>query len=734
MGRPSDGLHRPCTLEVMTPTSPLPSPFPSPFALLPLSSRLGLAAAATLTLLSACSADPVGPGESCTSSADCAAGQSCIDGRCATPPDGGDTDSGADASLDTRPPTATVVSIAIDPPSASLVSTNGSMPTQAFTVTATLDDGSMVAATAPRFTIDALSVGNVDEGSGTFTANGVIGGQATITAAVAGAAGDVTATATVDVTLERTIVGADVPPDYEARFMGAPVTDDARRAQLVYPLDGAVMPQNVYPADIQWLTGVAGDLFRITLTKPNVVVTAYVLHGGATFQNDWLVDEAGWRSVAQTDPEDDATITVTRWEAATSEVIAGTSRSVRFARAALTGSVYYWDIAAGRVVRIDDGTATRDEIMPTPPVAVGGTRCVGCHTVSTSGRYMAGRLGGGENIGAVFDLTEDLTGDPPPTVFPLSTGTPNSQHWWFSSWSPDDSRMVISTNESTTRALRFMDPFAGTEVPVTGTLPTSATHPAWAPDNSAIAYVGGSNQWGGAFTVGHIDILPIDGPDAVGTAVRIHDSSTLAGSSPGGAADSYPTWTPDSGRIAFSHGSGTRSEDQNAALYIMNRDGSDVVRLDAATSAGNTDFQPRFSPFDSGGYFWLSYLSRRDYGNAGAGTQGLGYQQIWVTAISNSPTAGVDPSSTPYWLPGQATTSRNISAYWAPRACRPDGEACSVGSECCGGDCRPGADGALVCAPPPPDRCRVRNETCSTDEDCCDGLQCFANVCVEPPA
>jgi hypothetical protein len=649
----------------------------------------------------------------------------CIDGECRTSADTG-------TGTDTAVPSRDIVSIEIAPTSASLVSIDGSMPEQAFTVSATLMDGSIVSAVGPRFSVDTLTVGTVDEASGLFVANGVIGGTATVTATVAGATGDLTATATVEVSLERTILGPGVPADVADRFATPPVMDEARRAGLVYPLDGALMPQNVFPADVQWLTGVNGDFFRITMTKPHVDVVAYLMHDGS-LQNHWLVDEAAWRGIAQTDPDDDASLVVDRWEAASSEVIAGVSRTMRFARAALTGSVYYWDIAAGRIIRIDDGTATRDAFMPAPPVAVDGNRCVGCHTVSTSGRYMAGRLGGGENIGAVFDLTVDLSGDPPPTVFPLSTGTPNSQHWWFSSWSPDDSRMVITTQESSARALRFMDPFAGVEVPVSGTLPTNATHPAWAPDDSAIAYVTNVNAWGGAFTDGDIATLPITGPDAVGAPTVIHDGATLSGSTPAGTADSYPTWTPDSNWIAFSHGSGTRSEDQQAALYFMRRDGSDVVRLDAALGASTTDFQPRFSPFDSGGYFWLSFLSRRDYGNAEVGTRGAALQQIWVTAISNTPTAGADPSAVPYWLPGQATTSRNISAYWAPRACRPDGEECSVGSECCGGDCRPDETGALVCAPPPPDRCRMYNETCSSDADCCEGLVCFGNVCISPP-
>jgi hypothetical protein len=159
-----------------------------------------------------------------------------------------------------------------------------------------------------------------------------------------------------------------------------------------------------------------------------------------------------------------------------------------------------------------------------------------------------------------------------------------------------------------------------------------------------------------------------------------------------------------------------------------------VARLDNACGGPTSteDFQPRFAPFDSGGYFWLSFLSRRDYGNAAAGTRGTQRQQIWVAAIKKAAASGEDPSAVAFWLPGQATASKNISAFWAPRACRVDGDSCSVGSECCGGDCRPDASGALVCTPPPPEDCRDLNETCSTSADCCSDRDCVNNVCIDP--
>lgn len=643
-------------------------------------------------------------------------------------------DAGPPVGVDAAEPRR-LVRISIDPDQSTLTSVNGDRPDLLFRVTAHYSDGSTDLADRPEFSNDPLTVGVVGPQSGLFRANGIIGGATTVRAMLPHGGTILEASATVTVRLEHAIEGPGVPADAAMRFdrIG---TNPNRSARLVYPLDGAVMPQNVFPADIQWMRGDEDDLYRIRLSKPNINVTAYVRHEGPGFGNHWLVDPIAWRALAQTDTEAPAQITIDRWDASAREAIRGdVTVSIRFARAAVTGSVYYWDIQVGRIQRIDDGTNEAVSFMPNPPVATDGNRCVGCHTISNSGRWMAGRLGGGENIGAVFDLTADLTVDPPPTTYPLVTTPPTSLRWWFSSWSPDDTRMVVSTNEGSNRKLRIYDPFAGLAMTVTGTLPASATHPAWSPDGSKIAYVANINSWGGAFTAGDIGIIDVIGPDAVGTSTIVHEGISLIGSTPSGQADSYPTWTPDSARIVFAHGDGCRSENSRAALYIMSADGSNLARLNNASGGGAADdsFQPRFSPFDTGDYFWLSFLSRRDYGNEDVGTRGTGVQQIWVSAIKKNTVPGEDPSEVGYWLPGQSTASRNISAYWAPRACRQESEACTVGSECCSGDCRPNAAGDLVCSPPPPDRCREEGQTCSRNADCCTGLECRGNACARPP-
>lgn len=695
-----------------------------------------------LASLAASGCDCSGPSTlhatACSTNAQCRTGQLCIDGFCRVPSDVGPglDAAGIDApGLDAFVHHGTPTGVVITPDTATLTSTDGSRATQIFTAMIVYDDGTMSPASGADWSLDARTVGDIDPGSGTFTANGVVGGTATVTVMASSAGhGPFTATAMLEVFVQRTVMGPGTPTDVATRFSSAPpVADASREAGLVYPLDGAVMPQNVYPADLQWTRGATGDLVRVTLTKTSVAVTAYLADDG---EHHWLANADGWRSLAQTDPDEAASIEVDRLDPATGELIRGTPLHVTFARAALNGSIYYWDIAEGRIIRIDDGTANRVSFMPSPPVAPGPddvtSRCVGCHTVSPSGRYMVGRLGGGNNGGALFDLTTDLTGDPAASLYPPTS----SRTWWFASWSPDESRIVVSYQEGLGGGLlRMLVPSDGTYRDPAG-MP-HGTHPAWSHDGTRIAYVTGPEAWGGDYRHGSIAVLPVTGVDTVGAPTTIHTGSSLSSAIPPGDGDSYPTWSPDDGAIAFAHGSGCRSASDTGALYVMAPDGSGVVRLDAASGGptGIESYQPRFSPFTQGGYFWLSFLSRRDYGNAQAGTAGTGRQQIWVTAISTTgTTGGSDPSRVPYWLPGQDTASQNISAYWAPRACRADGDACTVGTECCGGECSPDPSGALVCSPPPPERCHHLSETCTTDADCCapDHLTCSDHVCAQP--
>ncbi|MCA9608478.1 MAG: hypothetical protein KC619_22895, partial [Myxococcales bacterium] len=333
-------------------------------------------------LFAGCDCGGAVPGDSCTTDTECDTGERCVDGRCVMALPG--MDAGDRPGFDAGPPGPTIESVRLEPASASLTSVDGSRPTQTFMAVVTYSDGTEGPAVAPSFSLDSLAIGDVDGASGEFTANGFIGGTAMVHVSVPAGGGTLSADATVSVTLERVLRGDGITDADVALFGTAtPVDDGGRSAGIVYPLDGVVMPQNVYPADVQWTRSVDGDLFRVTITKPGATVTAYLRHDPLMH---WLVDEAAWRSIAQTGPGEPATLTVDRLEAASGELVRGTPVSMTFAQAALAGTVYYWDIVRGRIVRIDDGTATRVEFMPNPPAGpADGNRCVGCHSVSNSG-------------------------------------------------------------------------------------------------------------------------------------------------------------------------------------------------------------------------------------------------------------------------------------------------------------------------------------------------------------
>jgi hypothetical protein len=652
--------------------------------------------------------------------------------------------SGSDAGNPTD-----VVGLAVSPPSATLTSTDGSMPTQTFSLLAVLRNGQMAPISTGTWSpsqdfLGALAVDTVS-GEATFTANGIAGGTDTITAgAVAFDGSPLTATAKVTVQVQHTVVTPGAPAGAAATFAGATPDPTGMDAGLDYPLDGAFMPNNVAPIDVQWENGAANDLYRVTLATPHATVTAYVLNTGAGFTFDWPVDAASWRTIAESDPGQPATVAVDLLHTATNTLVTGKPVSIRIAQGSLYGQVYYWAISEGLLQTIAADTAARSPVMASPP-----TGCVACHTISRDGRYLGASLEGNPRQLTVFDLTDAaaLAASPAQPLF-----TPSLAEV-FSTFSADGTLLLTSGYGSAQGGGDGNDGFqllvaaTGAAAPSSG-LPTDqhVTHPDWSPDGKNVVYVGNTagetDGYYSHYTSSDIFVMPVSGGStpAFGAPVMIHHGAAAMGGAESGSADAHPTWSPDAKLVAFQHGQVAYSQfNPNGALYaIAPTAGSNPVRLDKANggASGTSAFWPTFSPFSTteGGavYYWLAFFSQRDYGNAQAGTKGSTRRQLWVTAVRAGGGAG-DPSSVPYWLPGQDTKSENAAARWAPTACRANAASCQVSSECCSGNCLPSAGGSFVCQTPPVSQCHTLGQLCGGSADCCNGLTCVGNVCGPPP-
>ena len=687
-----------------------------------------LASLVALVLTPACDPAPIVRG-ACTTAADCAPHETCVDERCmprSMAPDGGGLDGGE--RPDAGPDHGEVTGIEIVPGAPILVTTNGASATIDLDVVARFEDGETTPLTTAFWSTGSALLGAIDAGTGVFTANGALAGTVEIEVEALGR----TATTTLTVRVEHQILVSGAPTDAADRFAAATaVSDIDREANVLYPLEGTVFPQNVFPAELQWERGAAGDLYRVVAQGEGVSVTAYTSHPGDGFRYAWLVDRPAWRALAESAPERPVTLTVDRLEAATGQVITGTARTFRFADAVIRGAIYYWDLGGGRIQRIrGDGTG-REAFMPSPPQRPGdGRRCVACHTVSRDGTRMAAELWDGGDFSTVFDLTADLSVDPAPTVFP-----PDQVRFLFSSFSPDNRRLVANQGNG----LFLVDAELGSGTigtrlePASSTLPqTGAAHPTWSPDGTAIAFVTGTNgTWAVDFTAGDLAIIDVAWPGDTFAAPR----TILPG---GGLAVAHPSWSPSSAYIAFQHGQHSRafqdmgggvSVRRDARVRLSSRDGAAVWDLEALNGGALNSYYPTFSPFDEGGYFWLAFFSTRDYGNAQAGTRGTGRRQLWVSAISSSPAPGTDPSHAAYWLPQQDVTQQNMAAFWAEEACRADGRTCATSGECCSGFCRD-TGGGPICVPPDEVPCSMSGEACRDDGDCCEGAgSCIANTC-----
>lgn len=178
-------------------------------------------------------------------------------------------------------------------------------------------------------------------------------------------------------------------------------------------------------------------------------------------------------------------------------------------------------------------------------------------------------------------------------------------------------------------------------------------------------------------------------------------------------------------------------------------DGAPVGAIDNTHADDvNLNYEATVGPVASGGYAWVIFTSRRLYGNVaeippfcsdprGVNLiQNITTKKLWVSAIdvTGSPATG-DASHPAFYLPAQELLAGNSRGFWAKDPCKPDGQPCESGDECCNGFCQPNAEGELVCSPPPPGGCSQPQEVCEMGSDCCDATNlCINGFCsVKPP-
>jgi Tol biopolymer transport system component len=143
------------------------------------------------------------------------------------------------------------------------------------------------------------------------------------------------------------------------------------------------------------------------------------------------------------------------------------------------------------------------------------------------------------------------------------------------SWSPDGTRIVYMTDVGEKGyPLRVVNADGSGLVAEFGSETTNGRFPAWSPDGSTIAFLGG------AFDSPELWLIGADGSDP----------HMVTGCDPSGVCPTWssPTWSPDGRHLAFA-ASGSNGDQ----IYVVGTDGSNLTRLsDVAGFAATPSWSP----------------------------------------------------------------------------------------------------------------------------------------------
>jgi hypothetical protein len=727
----------------------------------------------------------------------------CSDGTNATPSDSGapastTTGTGTGSMLDAgTPPSsgndagppstsddASSSPVLIVAPAGSTLDVSGPGATLQFTAT---PKGASAAVTA-SWTVSQPLVGNIDS-NGLFTASGQLGGLVTISAQTATAHGATTLTVDLSVAENAADAGANVVGALRDGGSADPAFT------WLYPYDKTVFPRGLASPTLQW-GGEAATYTRIHMKSTTIDYEAFFAGSNPPRV---ALSAADWSTVTESAaPGDPLTIEATKMSA--SGVTGPVTETWTIAQGTLKGSVYYntydspLNDGNGAVMRLRPGSDAQ--------ILLGG--CHVCHTVSANGSTIvamgaqndpkpdAGYTGSDPyfyKLGASYDLTDDAG----------LLHAEDDPQFAFAALTPDGTRLlscgslpgffppnipglggVGSTDGGTgDRASRLQDPRDGGFLAAPGFdgVVSHALMPAFSPDGTKIVF-NHYDQGGGKSLAVMSFAETSDTFSGLTDIVAAPDAGSAdAGADAGDAGAPYLAWPyflPDSKTVVYNTVNypdyATWNDYGNEPnhygdLFLVDSTTNVVTSLDAlnglasgaiylpyGAAEAHLNYEPTVLPVAVGGYYWVVFTSRREYGNTITNASDPGHatdagpfethpatrKKLWVAALDLNLVPGKDPSHPAFYLDGQEALAGNMRGFWALDPCAKNGGTCGSGDECCSGFCRQsGTDdgGAVLTCVAQPTGCSQEFEKCATAGDCCgvaQGYQCLNGFCAQP--
>jgi hypothetical protein len=611
-----------------------------------------------------------------------------------------------------------------------------------------------------QWTLDSGTIGTIDP-TGLFTASGVVGGAVTIEAMAGGLQGK----ALLNVVLHLSDNPGNVPPSVQQQLEAGGNADPA--LQWLYPYDATVFPRGLLPPVLQF----GGAPPDATFLHVSFGALDYKGFYGPSNPGRVTLTPPLWTTITQTaSGTDNVKVEVTKISGG--QVSGPIAETWHVAQGSLKGTVYYESRYSspndeGATMRIKPGASQ-------PDVLLGG--CHVCHYVSADGSTIAAELGDQGPVApgtpsAAWSLQNGptLVSQAPGEFYTfgalykdgsllLSCGAPPQG---AVGWAPD------VAGHGGTSASKLYDVKTGATVAAAGFdgVVSYALMPAFSPDGKRLAF--NHTETGAGHTLAFMD-FDVGTKTFSSLADFANDPNTFLG---------WPSFTPDGAWVVYENDSrpdyatwsaafAGNGVDAKADLQVAHLASKTSARLDAVDglnagqyylpfgeqAEGHMNYDPTLLPVAVGGYYWVVFTSRREYGNT-INTPDPYYDQdnrtpgtlawrkkLWVAALDidnpeHPSTSAHDISHPAFYLDGQDLQTGNYRGFWALDPCQGNGSTCQSGDQCCSGFCRQTTvDGGPVFTCVPPQGCAQEYEKCATDADCCgaaSGIHCINGFCAQ---
>ncbi|MFO0611005.1 MAG: hypothetical protein U0414_00355 [Polyangiaceae bacterium] len=631
---------------------------------------------------------------------------SCDDGNADTTSSSSSTGSGTGGSGGGP---VKMVMLRIDPPTANLVVTLGSPGTTKAPFRAFASENG-----GPESEVTSAVKWSVSPAFGSIGADGVLtlaerGGQTNVTAQL----GAATASAAITVKLVGDVFGPGTDATTKSAFDTAQADPDTSAAPAIeYPEDGVVLPGNVPPIEAQWSQASDNATYRVRMrTADTLDLSFYTTSRELTAAKDL------WSLVGASTADTAVSLEVDGL-GASGMVRASAPRAFTITADSIDESaIYVWQSSTGsfRVLDIQAGT---DIPLPNDAPALGaGQPCSGCHRVSRDGTRFAYTYNGGNfEFGALaFDpMTQKFTQKvaPQPNV--------RATYATFNPLEPTTRPAMLVTvpdtvpqNTAGTVRVSLRDPDTNMDLPsdiaasiamIDPAVGHATTMPDWSADGSFVVFAAYDSDanfvrlLGDDIVAASIVEVPVTW-DAGASSFHFGAPKVLVQAPSKAAPDTdqnnfLPTISPDGSAVAFTRAAGWWSIktqqsfiNRSGQIAVVRRSDNHVFELVRGSNGPGTTLSstwPQWAPSIGSRYLWLAFGAERPYGHRLTPTspengqcgfvQGQGLcKHLWVTAIDRQKLANGtdDPSSPPFWIPGQTVAAQYVSPQWTKAVIPP---------------------------------------------------------------